>query len=247
VPRLVEILLAGIASLATLPFLALGALAIVIEDRRSPIYVAMRVGRLGRRFRMYKVRTMRVDADAVKLYSTADGDARLLVAGRWIRRFKLDELPQFWNILAGDMSFVGPRPNVPAEVAMYTTEEQHLLDVRPGVTDFASIVFSDLSQILAGAPDPNREYNRLVRPWKSRLGLHYVRNRGLGVDLILVGLTAVSVLSRRTALAGVSRILRATGAASDLVAVAQRKSPIVAVPPPGASLDDWEAAIAYRD
>src|SRR5207302_1623571 len=113
----------------------------------------------------------------------AAGDARITRTGHILRRTKLDELPQLWNVLIGDMSFVGPRPQVQADAALYTEAERRMLEVRPGITDLASIVFADESEILAGSLDPDLLYNQIIRPWKSRLALHGVERGSLGTDL----------------------------------------------------------------
>src|SRR5207247_4709716 len=102
-----------------------------------------------------------------------------------IRRYKLDELAQLWNVLKGDMSLVGPRPQVQRDVNLYTEEEYHLFDVKPGITDFSSIVFSDEGDILKGSSNPDLRYNQLIRPWKSRLGLFYARHHNFWIDLKL--------------------------------------------------------------
>ena len=213
--------------------LALGAL-IWLEDRHSPFYPAPRVGRRGRPFRMVKLRSMVVDADRSGVDSTAKDDPRVTRIGRIIRRFKLDELSQLWNVLRGDMSLVGPRPQVERDVRLYTDRERQLLSIRPGITDFASIVFSDESEILAGASDPDLRYNQLIRPWKSRLGLHYVTCHSLWLDIHLILGTALNTISRRRALARVAALLEQTGADPELVAVARRRDPLSAASPPGA-------------
>ena len=137
------------------PAARLIALAVWLEDRRSPWFRGVRVGRGGRRFRMVKFRTMIPDAWKSGVSSTACGDRRITRVGKILRRAKLDELPQLWNVLTGDMSLVGPRPQVEPDAALYTAEERRLFDVRPGITDLASIVFADEGEILAGSADPD--------------------------------------------------------------------------------------------
>jgi lipopolysaccharide/colanic/teichoic acid biosynthesis glycosyltransferase len=161
------------------------AVAIAIKrDSAGPIfYRGVRVGRGGVPFRMFKFRTMVAGADRTGVWSTAAGDPRITRVGRTLRAYKLDELPNLLNVLRGDMSLVGPRPQVPADVAKYTDDERALLDVRPGVTDYASIRFRNEADILEGHADPDAAYDRLIRPEKSRLGLEYVRTRSLWVDL----------------------------------------------------------------
>jgi hypothetical protein len=133
------------------------------------------------------------------------------------------------------MSLVGPRPNVKRETDLYTPIERRLLEVRPGITDFSSIVFSDEGEILKGRPDPDIAYNQLIRPGKSLLGLFYIDHRSFFVDLKLIALTAVAIASRRRALAGVQSMLRKLGADEQLLTIAAREQPLVPMPPPGAT------------
>jgi lipopolysaccharide/colanic/teichoic acid biosynthesis glycosyltransferase/nucleoside-diphosphate-sugar epimerase len=223
--------LCGLAALS--PILALIALAVWLEDRQSPWFRGMRAGRGGRRFRMVKFRTMIPDAWKSGVSSTACGDARITRVGNILRRAKLDELPQLWNVLTGGMSLVGPRPQVDPEVALYTSEEQRLLDARPGVTDLASIVFADEGEILAGAADPDLYYRERIRPWKSRLGLLYVERQSPSVDLRILALTFLAAVSRKRALAGVARMLDSWTADPLLRRMAAREEPLLAWPPPG--------------
>jgi len=150
-----------------------------------------------------------------------------------IRKFKIDELSQLWNVLKGDMSFVGPRPNVEREVILYTDEERHLLDIRPGITDFSSIVFSDEGDILEGAENPDLLYNQIIRPWKSRLGLFYIQHHNLLLDIKLIFLTVMAIVSRRQALDMIVKILADLEADSQLIATAKRNSELQPFPPPG--------------
>ncbi len=204
------------------------------HDRHSPFYVAPRVGRNDRDFLMVKLRSMITGADQTGVDSTAAGDTRITPVGHFIRRYKLDEVTQLWNVLRGDMSLVGPRPNVRRETDLYTAEERRLLSVKPGITDFASIVFADEGEILEGEPDPDIAYNQLIRPGKSALGLFYIDNRSMSVDLRLVGLTALAIVNRDRALLGVGNLLKRLGANAQLVRLARRRTPLEPAPPPGA-------------
>ena len=243
--RFLDGALAAVLLLVLSPLILVLSLLIFAQDGRSPFYVAERVGRGGRAFRMVKFRSMVVNADRSGVMSTAAGDRRITPIGRFVRRFKLDEVPQLWNVLKGEMSFVGPRPNVEPEVRLYSDVERGLLSVRPGVTDIASIVFADEADILEGREDPNRAYNLLIRPGKSRLGLHYVAHRSLGMDLRLMVLTARAVASRPAALEGVARLLERSGAPADLVALARRREPLTPSPPPGVTEETWERHLTY--
>jgi len=234
---------AGLAVLA--PLLLVVAALIWLQDFHSPFYRGERVGRDGRPFRMVKFRSMVARADRTGVRSTAGDDRRITRVGQFVRRFKLDELTQLWNVLRGDMSFVGPRPNVPTEVALYSQVERGLLAVRPGITDFASIVFSDEGEILRGSKDPDRDYNLLIRPWKSRLGLHYVAVRSVRLDVRLILLTLLAAASRPRALGSVQQLLERTGAPPELVRVAGRDSRLVPTLPPGVTEAEWQKHLTY--
>ena len=185
-------------------------------------------------FPMVKLRTMVVNADKSGVDSTSTDDKRITFIGQTIRRFKIDELTQLWNVFLGQMSLVGPRPQVEKDVDIYTSEERHLLDVRPGITDFASIVFADEGSILAGRVDPDLAYNQLIRPWKSRLGLLYARHRTLWIDIKLIVATILAVLARNKALQMVHKILVHLDADHELLTVCLRNTELTAAPPPGA-------------
>lgn len=232
--RLMDMALSLALLIVSSPLVLIAMLAVFAHDRRSPIYWAPRVGRGGRDFRMAKLRSMTVDADRRGGSSTSRSDGRVTPPGRVIRRWKVDELPQLWNVLIGQMSLVGPRPNVRrGGVDRYTPEEMGLLEGRPGVTDLASIVFFDEEDILDGAPDADACYDRLIRPWKSRLGLLYLSRRSLAIDLRIIALTALAMVSKRAALEGVDRILAAWDAPMDLRSVCRREGPLPWIEPPG--------------
>jgi len=217
------------------PVLLFFMLLIWMQDHHAPFYVAPRAVRSEKPFRMIKLRSMVAGADKSGVDSTSSRDERITWVGRLIRRYKLDEFSQLINVFLGDMSLVGPRPNVMREVALYTDEEKHLLDVRPGITDLASIVFSDEGDILAGSQDPDLKYNQIIRPWKSRLGLLYIEKHTLWLDLYIIILTVISILSRSLALKGVQSILKSLGADEKLLRVARRHEPLQPYPPPGAA------------
>ena len=205
-----------------------------MEDRGSPWYRGVRVGRGGREFRMWKFRSMRVGAAKSGVRSTACGDVRVTSVGRILRAAKLDELPQLWHVVTGEMSLVGPRPQVPEEAALYTREELSMFQVRPGITDLASIAFSDEGEILAGSGDPDLLYNQLIRPWKSRLALLYIDKSCWTLDARILMWTAAALISRRWALERIGKLLEAWGVGEPLLGMARRAAPLVAYPPPGA-------------
>lgn len=235
IKRLFDIVASAFGLIFAAPLLVPVIILVWIQDYHSPFYVAMRVGRGERPFRMTKLRSMTVNADRSGVDSTSGNDPRITSIGHFIRRYKLDELTQLWNVLKGDMSLVGPRPNVQRETDLYTSEEKQLLSVTPGITDFSSIVFSDEGDILRDRSDPDIAYNQLIRPWKSRLGLFYVNHRSVDLDIKLIFLTLLALVSRRRALSAVADLLAGMGADAKLVSVALRQEALVPTPPPGSS------------
>jgi lipopolysaccharide/colanic/teichoic acid biosynthesis glycosyltransferase len=232
--RSFDLLFALAALIVLAPLVAIIAVAILLDDRHSPLYLARRVARCGDDFRMVKFRTMVPEAWKSGVHSTAAGDLRITRMGKWLRKNKLDELPQLWNVLVGDMSLVGPRPQVPAEVMLYTAEESRMLTARPGITDLASIVFADEAQILAESADPDLLYNQIIRPWKSRLALLYIENQSFPSDLHIIWLTVLTFFSRPRALRELSLLIDGFGANERLKRMASRKVPLEPWPPPGA-------------
>jgi len=225
--RSFDIVVALVALACTAPIIALGMLLVWLYDGRTPLYRAHRVGRGGRDFAMLKLRTMVLDAEWRGGTSTGRDDARITPIGQVLRRTKLDELPQFWNVLRGEMSIVGPRPNTRrGGIDNYTRAELRLLTVRPGITDLASIVFADEADILAGAEDPDAQYDAVIRPWKSRLGLLYIDRHSIAVDLAIVALTALALVARRPALDGVAWLLARWGADAELRRTCCRRGPL---------------------
>jgi Sugar transferases involved in lipopolysaccharide synthesis len=176
---------------------------------------------------------MIVGADKNKVDSTASDDARITKVGSLIRKYKLDELTQLWNVLLGDMSLVGPRPNVQRDVNLYSDIEKKLLTVRPGITDFSSIVFSDEGDILEGESDPDLAYNQLIRPWKSRLGILYIENRNTFLDFRLIFYTLIAILNKERALVGITGELMHISGDEQLITVCKRKEPLYPAIPPG--------------
>jgi len=186
--------LAGVVVLS--PVLAIVAIAIKAGDGGPVFYRGARVGQNGVPFRMFKFRTMILNADKVGGPSTAGDDPRLTSVGGRLRKYKLDELPQLFNVLTGEMSLVGPRPEVQEYVAMFTDEERAILSVRPGVTDWASLWNSNEGALLAGSPDPERTYLEEIRPEKVRLQLRYVRQHTFLTDLEIISRTLLAIISR---------------------------------------------------
>lgn len=169
------------------------ALWIKLDSKGPVFYRGRRVGRFGRPFRIYKFRTMVVNAESIGGSSTSENDPRITRAGNILRRYKLDELPQLINVLIGDMSFVGPRPEVEEYTRLYNEKEQQILSVPPGITDYSSIKFRNLGLMLADSNDPDKYYRDVIRPIKNRLRLEYARNHSLWEDLKIILLTLKAV------------------------------------------------------
>lgn len=199
--RFLDLTVSGTALVILIPaFLVIAAL-IMLEDGGPVFYRGVRVGRNGKPFRIFKFRTMVRNAEKLGGPSTAGDDPRITPIGRVLRRYKLDELPQLLDVLRGEMSLVGPRPEVPQYVALFTPEERAILSVRPGITDWASLWNSDEAAVLAGSADPERTYLEKIRPEKIRLQLEYVRKRSFWVDLTILVQTVLAIVLRRKATA----------------------------------------------
>lgn len=192
--RFFDFAVALIGLLSLSPLLAALALAIKLDSEGPVFYRGLRAGRFGRPFQIFKFRTMVVNADKVGGPSSGADDPRITLMGVFLRRFKLDELPQLINVLKGEMSLVGPRPEVMQEVLLYTEEEKRLLQLRPGITDWASIRFRHEGEILRGSADPHQTYREMIRPEKIRLGLEYVRSHSLFTDCRIIVRTLKSIL-----------------------------------------------------
>jgi len=196
--RIFDIAFSLLGLTALSPFLFTLAILIKREDSGSVFYRGVRVGRHGKPFRIFKFRTMVVDAERLGASSTSDDDPRITRIGKFLRKYKLDELPQLINVLKGDMSIVGPRPEVKKFTDMYMDEEKTILRIRPGITDWASIWNSDEGVLLEGSVDPDRDYLEKIRPEKIRLQLEYVKRRSLWVDLKIIVQTLAKLFSVET-------------------------------------------------
>ncbi|SRR6266550_3401984 len=175
------------------PLLLVIAVLIKLDSLGPVFYKGARVGLHNSPFKMYKFRTMIINADRIGGSSTPDDDPRLTRMGRFLRKYKLDEFPQLINVLKGEMSLVGPRPQVQWAVDLYTPEEREVLSVRPGITDYASLHFPNEGEILKGSTDPDKDYMEKIHPKKMRLSLEYVRSRSFWVDLKVILQTIVAI------------------------------------------------------
>jgi lipopolysaccharide/colanic/teichoic acid biosynthesis glycosyltransferase len=195
--RVIDVLFALCALIVFSPLMIAIAFLIKREDGGPVFYRGRRVGRSGAPFRMFKFRSMVLNAERLGGTATSDDDDRITRAGKLLRKYKLDELPQLINIVVGDMNLVGPRPEVQKYVDMYSDLEREILTARPGITDWASIWNSDEGAVLAGSPDPERAYEELLRPTKLKLQMLYVRNRTFWTDLKIIIYTARKLVDKR--------------------------------------------------
>lgn len=194
--RLFDILASGLGLLCLSPLFAILAIWIKADSRGPVFYRQVRVGRGNRDFRIFKFRSMRPDSDKGRLITVGGHDPRVTRSGYYIRKYKLDELPQLINVFIGDMSFVGPRPEVRRYVDMYSPEQMRVLDVRPGITSLASIRYRNENEILAASDDPDRTYVEKVMPDKLAIDLEYVADASLINDIRLIFSTFREIITK---------------------------------------------------
>jgi lipopolysaccharide/colanic/teichoic acid biosynthesis glycosyltransferase len=184
--RIFDFTLSLIAIIILLPLFILIALLIVLTSKGGPFYLQTRIGKGGKPFKIIKFRTMYKDSDKKGLLTVGKKDPRVTHIGHFLRKTKLDELPQLFNILFGHMSFVGPRPEVPKYVNLYNERQRQVLSVRPGLTDYASLEYINESEILAQAENPEQYYIEHVMPAKLELNLKYIQDQSFTTDLIII-------------------------------------------------------------
>ena len=194
--RFLDIVFSLLVLAVGLPFGLVIALLIVLDSKGSVIYRQSRVGRNNVDFRLYKFRTMCVAADRGSLITVGADDARITRVGAFLRKFKIDEFPQFLNILKGEMSIVGPRPEVRKYVDLYTPEQMRVLSVRPGLTDYASIRYVNENELLATSANPEQTYIQEIMPDKLNLNLKYIDEKSLLTDAKIVLQTIVAIFKR---------------------------------------------------
>jgi lipopolysaccharide/colanic/teichoic acid biosynthesis glycosyltransferase len=192
--RLFDIFFSLIGLLILLiPFLII-SLIIVLDSRGGIFYRQVRVGKEGKDFKLFKFRSMRTNADKAGLLTVGGRDNRITKVGYYIRKYKVDELPQLINVLTGDMSLVGPRPEVRKYVDLYNGEQLRVLEAKPGITDYASIEYSNENEILGKAADPEKVYIEEIMPAKLKLNMKYIEEQGLLTDLKLIFKTVFKIL-----------------------------------------------------
>ena len=194
--RLFDIIISLIVLSVGLPFGILIALVIVIDSKGKIFYKQSRVGRHNVDFPLYKFRTMYSESDRGSLITIGENDTRITKTGLFLRKYKIDEFPQFFNILKGEMSIVGPRPEVRKYVDLYTPEQMKVLSVRPGLTDYASIRYVNENALLAASEDPEQTYIHEIMPDKLALSLKYIEEQSLWVDLKIILKTFAAIVHR---------------------------------------------------
>ncbi len=193
--RLFDILFSFLGLIVLLPFFIIIILLIKLTSQGPVFYVQQRVGQQGKDFGVFKFRTMHVDADKKGLLTVGGRDPRITGVGYFLRKYKLDELPQLINVLLGNMSLVGPRPEVRKYVELYTAEQRKVLNVKPGITDYASLEYFEENELLGKSSNPEETYIKEVMPKKLQLNLKYIEEAGLFTDLKLIFRTVARIFS----------------------------------------------------
>ncbi|HTL81868.1 MAG TPA: sugar transferase [Bacteroidia bacterium] len=177
------------------PFLFIISILVLVSSPGGIFYGQIRVGKNGKDFRLWKFRSMRPDSDKKGLLTVGGRDPRVTRVGYFLRRYKLDELPQLWNVFVGNMSLVGPRPEVRKYVDLYTPEQKKVLEVKPGITDYASIEYSNENELLAKSSDPEKTYIEEVMPAKLRLNMKYISEKSFWTDVKIIFKTVEKIFS----------------------------------------------------
>lgn len=194
--RFFDIVFSFVGIVLLSPIFLLIYFLIIIESKGGGFYLQNRVGLNGADFKLFKFRSMAVGSDKKGLITIGGNDSRITKIGLFIRKYKIDELPQLFNVLIGEMSLVGPRPEVRKYVDLYSTKQQEVLSVRPGITDYASIAYSNENEILGAAFDPERVYIEEIMPSKIKINLKYIRNKNLKEYFTVIFLTLFKIIKR---------------------------------------------------
>ena len=194
VKRIFDFLLSLFGIIILSPIFIIVSIAIKLDSKGSILFLQKRVGRYGKEFNIYKFRTMVTDAEKLGKQITVGKDNRITKVGAFLRKFKIDELPQLLNVLKGDMSLVGPRPEVPKYVALYNEEQRKVLDIRPGITDMASLRYKDENDILGKVDNPEEYYINVIMKDKLNLNLEYIEKSNVFFDIYLILKTIIKCI-----------------------------------------------------
>lgn len=191
--RFFDIIFSLIGILILLPLFIIIYIIVIVESKGGGFYIQKRVGKNGKDFNLLKFRTMRTGSDKFGLITVGHNDVRITKSGIFLRRYKLDELPQLLNVCIGDMSLVGPRPEVRKYVDLYTLEQRKVLSIRPGITDYASMMYANENEILGNSEDPEQLYIKTILPDKIRINMKYIDNRSVRQYFSIIFLTLQSI------------------------------------------------------
>lgn len=194
IKRIFDFLLSLIGIIIISPILIIVSILIKLDSKGKILFLQKRVGRYGKEFNIYKFRTMVSDAEKLGKQITVGNDSRITKVGAFLRKYKIDELPQLFNVLKGDMSLVGPRPEVPRYVKLYNDEQKKVLNVRPGITDMASLRYKDENEILGKVDNPEEYYINVIMKDKLELNLEYIEKSNIFFDLYLIIKTVIKCI-----------------------------------------------------
>lgn len=194
--RFIDILFSFIGCIVLTPLFLIISILIIIDSKGGIFYKQLRVGKNEVDFYLFKFRTMHINADKLGLLTVGGRDYRITKIGYYLRKYKLDELPQLLNVLLGDMSLVGPRPEVKKYVELYSKEQKQVLSVRPGITDYASILYFEENELLAKSSDPEKTYIEEIMPHKLSLNIDYIKHKNTFTDISIILKTVKRIISK---------------------------------------------------
>jgi len=197
IKRIFDFILSFFGIILLFPLFIVISILIILDSPGGIFYLQTRVGKNNKNFKLFKFRTMKTDSDKKGLLTVGNTDSRITHSGLWLRKYKLDELPQLFNVLLGDMSLVGPRPEVRKYVDMYSPEQLQVLSVKPGITDNASIEYADENELLSKHSDPEKFYISEVMPAKLRINLEYISNQSVAEDLRIILKTFLRIFKKQ--------------------------------------------------
>ncbi len=196
IKRIFDFTLSLVGIIILLPLFAIISLLIIFDSPGGIFYLQTRVGKNNKDFKLFKFRTMKTDSDKKGLLTVGNTDSRITRTGLWLRKYKLDELPQLFNVLIGNMSLVGPRPEVRKYVELYSSEQKKVLSVKPGITDNASIEYADENELLSKQSDPEKFYISEVMPAKLKINLEYISNQNMAEDFRIILRTFLKIFKQ---------------------------------------------------